>query len=146
MERKLTGIALFSLAVAVAMPALTVPAEAQRLDAAVVCDPTGNRLEYRCEINLFESQSSEPVEDAEFVVRADMPSMPMAHNVPPAPARALDAPGLYEAVFELEMYGEWALRLEISEPRRDIVVVTQEFGAAEHGDDHGEDHGHESEH
>ncbi|HUE46570.1 MAG TPA: FixH family protein [Aestuariivirgaceae bacterium] len=146
MERKLAGIALFWLAVAVAMPAMTVPAEAQRLDAAVACDPTGNHLEYRCEINLFEAQSSEPVEDAEFVVRADMPSMPMTHNVPPASVRALDAPGLYEAVFELEMHGEWALRLEISAPRRDIVVVTQEFGAAEHGEDHGEDHGHESEH
>jgi hypothetical protein len=125
-----------------ALAALTVPAEAQRLDAAVDCEPTGNHLEYHCEINLFEAQSSAPVEDAEFVVKAEMPSMPMAHNVPPATARALDEPGLYEAMFELEMTGEWALRLEISAPRRDIVVITRQFGTTEAGADHGHDSDH----
>lgn len=123
--------------VAAALAALTMPAEAQRLDAAADCEPTDNHLEYHCQITLFEAQSSAPVEDAEFVVKPEMPSMPMAHNVPPAAARALDEPGLYEAMFELEMMGEWALRLEISEPRRDIVVITRQFGATEAGTDHG---------
>lgn len=138
MRHILPAIAIALLTVPTLLLGMTATAQAQRMDASVACNPTGNNLEYRCEISLFEAQSNDPVEGAEFVVRADMPAMPMAHNVPPVQARALDEPGRYEAVLELEMYGVWALRLDIAAPRRDIVVVTKDFddGDDEHDHDH----------
>ena len=71
------------------------------------------------------------MEDAKIVVGADMPSMPMAHNVRPVTATATGEPGVYRARIELEMYGEWALSLEVSGPTRDKLIHKMHFGAAE---------------
>lgn len=122
---------------------LALPAQAQRMDAAVSCEPTDTRYEYACVLEL--TAAGEPVEGAEFSVKPDMPSMPMAHNIRSQPARPTDKPGAYAVVLPLEMYGEWALRVEVSAPERDLVVVTRHFGPdgiEENGhghDDHGTD-------
>jgi len=65
------------------------------------------------------------------MVGADMPSMPMAHNVRPVRATAGQALGTYAAKIELEMYGEWMLRLDLSGRLRDRVLKTLHFESNE---------------
>lgn len=76
-------------------------------------------------------------------MKPDMPSMPMAHNIPPVPAEPTDEAGTYAATFRLDMHGRWSMRLDFSAPRRDVVVLHEDFepvdGAAAHG--HGHHHG-----
>jgi hypothetical protein len=103
------------------------PAWAQRLAADVDCRPTPRDLVYDCRIALKDAKTGEPVSGAEIAVGADMPSMPMAHNVRPVKAKAGSVPGAYEVRIELEMFGEWALRLNVRGPARDVIVKKLDF-------------------
>ena len=114
-------------------------AAAERAKAKVDCAPTGKKLVYRCEIVLTGRKSGAPLEGAKLVVGADMPSMPLAHNVRPVTAAPGARPGMYTATIELEMHGEWALRLDVSGPTRDRLFHKIRFGAAKGGK---MDHGH----
>jgi hypothetical protein len=105
------------------------PALAQRLDAEVDCKPTKRDLVYDCRFVLKEAKTGKPVSGAELAVGADMPSMPMAHNVKPVKAAPGAAPGEYTARVELEMFGEWALKLDVRKPVRDRIV--KKFDAPE---------------
>jgi hypothetical protein len=58
---------------------------------------------------------------------ADMPSMPMAHNVKPVKAQAGQAPGEYRAKLDLEMLGVWAVKLRLAGPVRDQLILHYEF-------------------
>ena len=117
----------------------------ERVAADVNCTPTAEKLTYDCMIMLKGKESGEPVEGAEVVVKADMPSMPLAHNVRPVKAEPGSKPGHYSATLELEMLGEWALTLDVSGPTRDRVVKKLDFGWAsgesEHEHEDMEDHG-----
>ena len=116
--------ALWSIPLIVA----ALPALAQeRLAARVNCTPAAKPLFYDCVLTLTGRQSSQPVQGAEITVGADMPSMPMAHKVRPVKATAGDTPGTYRFTIELEMLGEWALRIEIAGPRRDVIVTKLDF-------------------
>lgn len=108
---------------------LALPAAAQRLDAEADCKPTKTDLVYECRFVLRESRTGKPVSGAELAVGADMPSMPMAHNVKPVRAAPGAAPGEYTARIELEMFGEWALKLDVRKPVRDRIV--KKFDARE---------------
>ena len=112
---------------ALALFLAAAPAAAQRLAADVDCKPTKHDLVYDCRIALKEAKSGKPVNGAEVSVGADMPSMPMAHNVKPVKAKPRAAPGQYEARIELEMYGEWALKLSVRGPARDVIVKKLDF-------------------
>ena len=122
----------------------------ERVAADVSCTATAEKLTYHCMIMLKGKKSGEPVVGAEVVVKADMPSMPLAHNVRPVKAAAGAMPGHYTATLELEMLGEWALTLDVSGPTRDRVVKKLDFGRAsdESGHEHGEmkDHGADMDH
>jgi len=102
---------------------------AQRLDAEVDCKPTKHDLVYDCRFVLKEAKTGKLVSGAELAVGADMPSMPMAHNVKPVKAAPSAAPGEYTARIELEMFGEWALKLDVRKPVRDVIV--KKFSARE---------------
>jgi hypothetical protein len=115
------------LVAAVAFLGAAAPAAAQRLAADVDCKPTKHDLVYDCRIALKEAKTGKPVSGAEVSVGADMPSMPMAHNVKPVRAKPGAAPGEYEARIELEMFGEWALRLNVRGPARDVIVKKLDF-------------------
>lgn len=104
------------------------PAAAQRPTAEVACAAAGPPFTYDCTIRL--RRGDRPLEGAEITITADMPSMPMAHNVRPVVARAGQAPGEYEARLELDMLGEWAIRLRLGGPVRDLLVVHYEFDEA----------------
>ena len=107
----------------------------ERKAAEVECTPVEQQaLVYDCMITLKGKRSGTPVVDAEFSVGADMPSMPGAHNVRPVPAEPHGMPGTYRARIELEMTGEWALRLDFTKPNRDRLVKKLQFGGMDgHG-------------
>ena len=109
-------------------------AAADRAKATVACAPTAERLVYDCKIRLMGRKSGAPLAGAKLVVGADMPSMPLAHNVRPVTAAPGAEPGMYEAQIELEMHGEWALRLDVSGPLRDRLIHKLHFGGAKGGE------------
>jgi hypothetical protein len=110
--------------------ALLLPATAfgqTRAKAAVACRPTGATLQYDCSIALTNARTSEPLGGVTLMVGADMPSMPMMHNVRPVAATPGAQAGTYQARLTLEMHGDWALLLNLSGPLRDRVVTVLTF-------------------
>jgi hypothetical protein len=98
---------------------------AQHTRADMQCKATGKDLVYDCVIRL--ARGDQPVEGAQVTVGADMPSMPKAHNVKPVKARPGNGPGEYLARLDLEMPGEWAVKVRISGNVRDQVVLHRRF-------------------
>lgn len=109
----------------------------ERLRARVDCVPAAERLVHDCTIELTGRKSGKPIEGAEIVINAYMPTMPMVHNVPPVTASPAGKPGLYMARLHLEMVGEWALKLHISGPHRDLIVTKIIFGTGAADAGHG---------
>ncbi len=101
------------------------PAFAQRVQADLDCRPAKGLMTYDCVIRL--SRGGKPLKGAQVSVGADMPSMPMAHNVKPVKASPGGKPGEYRARLELEMSGEWAVKLRLSGPVRDQIIVKRNF-------------------
>jgi hypothetical protein len=125
MVSQMRGLKLWSIALAAA---LAVPGEAaERARAEVSCTPAGRALTYDCLIRLTHAHTGAPLRGARLTLGADMPSMPMAHNVKPVAARPADEPGLYRARIELEMAGQWVLEIKLSAPFRDQIVSPQRF-------------------
>jgi YtkA-like len=115
---------------AIAMLALCGPENAQaqvRAKADVSCRPAAEKLQYDCTIKLANSRTSEPLSGLTLTVGADMPSMPAVHNVRPVAATEGQDKGTYQARIVLEMYGDWALRLDLSGAVRDRVVKVLRF-------------------
>ena len=108
----------------------------ERAKADVDCKATGEKLVYDCMIVLTNKNSGDPILGAKILVKADMPSMPMAHNAPPVTAKAMGKPGNYHARLKLAMHGEWALTMDVSGPLRDRLVKKLqlgEMGTMKHG-------------
>ncbi len=109
----------------------------ERAKADLDCKATGEKLVYDCMIMLMNKKSGDPIPGAKIVVKADMPSMPMAHNVAPVNAIAMGKPGSYHARLKLDMLGEWALTIDVSGPLRDRLVKKLqlgEMGTMKHGE------------
>ena len=103
----------------------------------VECKPTDEKLAFHCMFDVTGKKSHEPMDGAAFKVNADMASMPLAHNVKPIrPMPVAGKPGSYEGRLELEMLGEWTLKLTFDEPVRDIVIRKLTFGDAAMAMDH----------
>ncbi len=111
---------LFALALLAPAPAL-----AQRAQAELACAPTRTDFIYDCTIRL--ARGGQPLAGAQITVGADMPSMPMAHNVKPVKATPGGIPGEYRAMLDLEMLGEWAVKLRLAGPVKDQLVLLYEF-------------------
>lgn len=122
-------LAPVALAATLATVAFAASAQAPRLGIDVGCRPTATALTFLCAVTVADPQGR-PVDGAEIVLSADMPSMPMAHTVSPVKARPVPGrPGVYEGAITLEMLGEWALKLRLDAPRRDVVVRKLDFQA-----------------
>lgn len=109
----------------------------QRPRVQVQCKSTDDNLVYHCIFKVTGKKSHEPIEGAAFKVNADMPTMPMAHNVraiKPEPIKG--KPGVYQGTLQLEMRGEWALKMTFKKPVRDIVVQKLMFGDSSIGEVH----------
>ena len=111
---------------AIAMLALAASsAAAQGTRAVLDCKFTGTDHVYDCVVHL--ARGGEPLAGVQLSIGADMPSMPMAHNLKPVKAKPGKKPGDYEARLDLEMSGEWALKLRLAGPVRDQLVLHYEF-------------------
>jgi len=104
---------------------LALPAAAERAKGTLECKPTGTDFVYACVIRL--TQDGKPLKDVKLTVGADMPSMPMAHNVKPVVAKPTAEPGVYEAKLDLEMLGLWVVKLRLAGPVRDQLILRYEF-------------------
>ena len=113
---------MFALLLAL-LPAAPVLAQSARAELA--CRFTGTDFVYDCVIRLV--RSGQPLGGAQVVVGADMPSMPMAHTFAPVKAKPGRRPGEYEVRLDLAMTGEWAVKLRLSGPVRDQLVLHYEF-------------------
>ncbi len=103
---------------------------AERARADVECTSTDQKLVYDCIIVLTGRNSGTAMDSVEFTVAADMPSMPMAHNVKPVKAMPTGEPGRYHARIALAMHGEWVLKMDVSSPARDMIIFKMHFGAS----------------
>lgn len=103
-------------------PALAL---AQALKADLRCKGTGEDFVYDCTVLLM--RGGKPLEGAQVTVGADMPAMPMAHGVRPVKAQPGTKPGEYKVRLDLEMLGEWAIKLRLDGPVRDLLVLHYEF-------------------
>ena len=95
--------------------------------AEVSCAATAKSLEYDCAIKLSDARSEAALTGVEVTVGADMPSMPMAHNVKPVKATPGSEPGTYRAQIKLEMHGDWAVKVDLAGPVRDRIVKSMRF-------------------
>ena len=127
------------------VPAIALPAN-ERPMVNVECKPTDEKLVFDCTFDIMGRKSHQPIEGAAFKVNADMPAMPLAHNVRPIRPDPVDgAPGRYEGRLELEMLGEWAIRMTFDKPVRDIVIRKLTFGDEATATDHSNmGHGHKT--
>ncbi len=103
----------------------SLPASAQRAQAELACTPSNTDFAYHCVVRL--SRGGQPLPGADVSVGADMPSMPMAHNVRPVKAKPGKAPGEYQARLDLEMLGEWAVKLRLRGPVNDQLILHYDF-------------------
>jgi hypothetical protein len=97
----------------------------QRAGATLQCTATKTDFIYDCVIKL--SKGGEPLSGAQITVGADMPSMPMAHNVKPVKAKPGAKPGEYQAKLDLDMLGEWAVKLRLAGPVKDQLILLYDF-------------------
>ena len=110
------------------LPALAT-AGGERPMVSVECKATDEKLVFHCMFDVLAKKSHQPIEGAAFKVNADMPTMPLAHNVRPIRPEPVDGkPGSYEGRIELEMLGEWAIKMTFDKPVRDIVIEKLTFG------------------
>jgi len=124
----MTRVGLICVMAAIAICLLAGSALAQlRAKADVACRPAGVTLEYDCTIKLTNARTNEPLSGVTLTVGADMPSMPMMHNVRPVKAAPGADSGTYQARLVLEMHGDWAVQLNLSGPVRDRVVANIRF-------------------
>ena len=98
-----------------------------RAKADVTCQPTGKPLQYDCTIRLLHARTDAPLTDVTVMVGADMPSMPMMHNVRPVQANVGRSPDTHEVRIDLEMLGDWALRINLTGKVRDRIVKVLRF-------------------
>ncbi|OGK78774.1 MAG: hypothetical protein A2X51_13130 [Candidatus Rokubacteria bacterium GWC2_70_24] len=100
------------------------PPAPQAVAVDVSCVPESRPLRRLCTVRITDRQTGAAVRGATVTLHADMPSMPMAHSVPPAPAAPGAEPGVYRGVVELEMRGRWVVAVRIAGPVNDQVTHT----------------------
>lgn len=113
------------LCFALALFLAALPAHAERAKGEIDCKATGRDFVYDCTIRL--TQAGKPLKGAQVTVGADMPSMPMAHNVRLSKAVAGAAPGEYRATLGLEMQGVWAVKVRVEGPFKDLLILHYSF-------------------
>jgi YtkA-like protein len=126
MTRAGSVCALAATAIAICLPAGSALAQV-RARADVACRPAGAMLQYDCTITLTNARTGEPLPGVTLTVGADMPSMPMMHNVRPVQATPGADAGIYQARLTLEMHCDWSLQVNLSGPLRDRLVTILRF-------------------
>ncbi|MCK0103239.1 FixH family protein [Pseudohalocynthiibacter sp. F2068] len=119
----------FILTIAISLIVLSSQSPAlarERLAAGFVKQITRSEsgLEYSYNFVITNLSSGEPVNGVVMEVTTDMPAMPGAHHMPAKIAEPSGEPGMYIATIDFDMPGKWTLKLNISEPYRDIVTLS----------------------
>lgn len=77
------------------------------IDSVLTCAPLSKKLTYKCDVRVIHAKTGFPLCVHGGTIQFDMPSMPMAHQVPKIDLQT-DANGEMKGVeVRLEMYGEW---------------------------------------
>ena len=111
-----------AIVLAAAAPLILLPAvcgaqaKTPAPQATLNCKPTGRDLVYDCRVRL--TRDDRPVTGVEVSIGADMPSMPMAHNVRPVKAEPTSRPAEFVVKLTLEMHGESAVRVRFERGRQ----------------------------
>ncbi len=105
-----------------AVQALPAAAQAARAKVNLRCDAVAIGPTLDCVVQLA-ARDGKPLDGAQVMLGASMPSMPMAHRVKPTVAAPTGEPGEYRGRLELEMSGVWALQIDIHGPLRDRAVM-----------------------
>jgi len=100
-------------------------AAAAQTRADVQCKPSGKDLIYDCVVRL--ARADQPVTGAQLTVAAEMPSMPGEHGQKAVNARPGKGPGEYLVRLDLDMPGEWDLKLRLTGAVRDQLLLHCEF-------------------
>jgi hypothetical protein len=100
---------------------------AQRARAEISCTPTATAHVFACVMALRDARTGAAIDKAEATVKADMPSMPMMHNLAPVAAAPGETPGQYRFELKLDMHGDWALQVTVEKPLRDRLVEVLSF-------------------
>jgi YtkA-like len=106
---------------------LAVSTAAATVHADVSCRTASSTPVFDCTIRLTDSRTEQAISHARFSVSADMPSMPMVHNVRPVNAVETGAPGCYSVRLSLEMYGTWTVKLRVTSPVETQIYKNVEF-------------------
>lgn len=125
--KKLSLVAGLAMALGLAMNVADAGA-GERMSVDYRKEPTTAKsgLAYRYTFTVTTLKDKEPVEEADFTIATDMPSMPGAHHMPHVKAEPGETPGTYHATIDFDMAGEWNLILRFSRPQRDQIVLNDE--------------------
>ena len=116
-----TGLMVALLGVACLQAQAHSPASGSgKPQVALKCVSYGKGPMLDCVVDLKRAEGA-PLDGAQLMLGAMMPSMPMAHTIKPMKAAPTGAPGQYKATLELEMLGVWAVDVDISGPLREKV-------------------------
>jgi len=122
MTHKLIAGRVFFMTLAVLQWLLLPAMAAGRMKSEVTCEPTDKPMMYHCIVKLRDRNTGQPIEGAKFMMHTSMPSMPMAHNMPPVEGKPGGQPGVYQGMVQFEMAGEWAIDIRTSAPSRDQMI------------------------
>jgi hypothetical protein len=89
--------------------------------------PSGN-LERRLFVGVFRASDGKPVDNAQVILQADMPTMPGLHAVPPTTFTPQGTPGVYQGSVKLAMSGGWIFRIKVTGPVVGIVDFLDQVG------------------
>lgn len=104
---------------------VSLPVPAQGTQAELRCNLTATDYLYDCTIKL--ARDGKPLPGLGVTVGADMPSMPMAHALKPVQAKPGRSSGEYKAKLDLEMLGEWAVKLTLRGPVKAELTLLYDF-------------------
>ena len=90
---------------------LLVPAlaAAQPTRGDMQCKTAGKDLIFDCVLRL--ASGDQPLDGVQVMVSAEMPAMPGEHSAKPVKARPGDGPGEYRVRLDLDMPGEWDVKV-----------------------------------
>ncbi|GAC1538826.1 MAG: hypothetical protein NVS2B4_18800 [Ramlibacter sp.] len=100
----------------------TLAADGPRAAADLDCVVAGAGPLLDCTVRL--SRGGAPLQGANVTLGAAMPSMPMAHHVPPIAAAATGRPGEYRGLLLLAMGGTWTVQVDLAAGARERIVRT----------------------
>ncbi|MEP3476081.1 MAG: FixH family protein [Hyphomicrobiales bacterium] len=99
--------------------ALSLSTSTVKADTKTTCNSSDTPLTYQCSV-IFKNKGKLLTHLEEIMVKVDMPSMPMAHNIPPVKLKAdHKKKGKYNFDIKLDMHGKWLFVYDITKPQRD---------------------------